>query len=238
MPDGLIPHLTLVFDLDGTLVDTAPDLISATNHVLEHVGLPPVDTDSLRPWVGHGAKYMIERAIGPAGANLTAVEHDILLQRYFDFYASNIAVASRPFEGVVLALERFRAANIKLAVCTNKLERLSNLLMDTLDLSRFFVAVAGRDTLSAAKPHPEHLLGTIRMAGGDPTRAIMIGDSSVDVTTARAAGIPVIGVSFGYTDTQVQEFSPDLVIDHYRELDEAISRIKSPVTHSSWTRAE
>ncbi len=217
--------LTLVFDLDGTLVDTAPDLIASTNHVLDHLGLPPVDAHSLRPWVGHGAKYMIEKAIGPAGENLTQAQHDALLERYLDYYGRNIAVGSRPFEGVVAALEKFQGAGAKLAICTNKTERMSKLLLDALDLNRFFAAVAGRDTLSAAKPHPDALLGTIRMAGGDAARAIMIGDSGIDVATAKAAGVPVIGVSFGYTDTPVREFAPDAVIDHYRELERAIARL-------------
>ena len=217
--------LTLVFDLDGTLVDTAPDLIASTNHVLDHLGLPPIDADSLRPWVGHGAKHMIEKAIGPAGENLTQAQRDALLERYLDYYGRNIAVGSRPFEGAVPALEKFQGAGARLAVCTNKNERMSKLLLDALDLSRYFAAVAGRDTLSAAKPHPEALLGTIRMAGGDPMRAIMIGDSGIDVATAKAAGVPVIGVSFGYTETPVHEFAPDAVIDHYRELERAIARL-------------
>lgn len=217
--------LTLVFDLDGTLVDTAPDLIASTNHVLDHLGLPPIDADSLRPWVGHGARHMIEKAIGPAGENLTQDQRDALLERYLDYYGRNIAVGSRPFEGAVPALEKFQRAGARLAVCTNKNERMSKLLLDALDLSRYFAAVAGRDTLSAAKPHPDALLGTIRMAGGDPMRAIMIGDSGIDVATAKAAGVPVIGVSFGYTETPVHEFAPDAVIDHYRELERAIARL-------------
>ncbi len=225
MPQGPMRDLTLVFDLDGTLVDTAPDLIAATNHVLEHIGLPAVDADSLRPWVGHGAKHMIERAIGAAGETMTQAEHDDLLERYFDYYGRNIAVGSRPFEGAVPALQTFHAAGAKLAVCTNKIERMSKLLLDALDLSRFFVAVVGRDTLGAAKPHPDALLGTIRLAGGEPARAIMIGDSGIDVATAKAAGVPVIGVSFGYTATPVREFAPDAVIDHYRELERTIARL-------------
>jgi len=214
--------LTLVFDLDGTLVDTAPDLVAAANHVLEHVGLPPIGEKDLRPFVGHGARVMVERAIGPAGDKLTPAEREELLERYLDYYGRNIAVGSRPFEGAVAALERFQGAGAKLAVCTNKVESLSRSLLDALDLSRFFAAVAGRDTLTASKPDPEHLLGTIRLAGGDATRAVMIGDSRVDVATAKAARVPVIAVSFGYTDTPVAELHPEAAIDHYRELEPAI----------------
>ena len=217
--------LTLVFDLDGTLVDTAPDLIAATNHVLEYVRVPPVDVNNLRPWIGQGAKYMIEMAIGPAHANLTDEERDRLLERYLAFYAENIAEASQPFEGAVAALEHFQAAGAKLAVCTNKMERMSKSLLAELDLARYFAVIAGRDTFDAFKPNPKHLLDTIRTAGGDAERAIMIGDTGVDIATARAARVPVIAVSFGYTDTPVHEFSPDAVIDHYRDLEPAIKAL-------------
>jgi len=217
--------LTLVFDLDGTLVDTAPDLIAATNHVLEYVRVPPVDVNNLRPWIGQGAKYMIEMAIGPAHANLTDEERDRLLERYLAFYAENIAEASQPFEGAVAALEHFQAAGARLAVCTNKMERMSKSLLAELDLARYFAVIAGRDTFDAFKPNPKHLLDTIRTAGGDAERAIMIGDTGVDIATARAARVPVIAVSFGYTDTPVHEFSPDAVIDHYRDLEPAIKAL-------------
>jgi phosphoglycolate phosphatase len=215
--------LTIVFDLDGTLVDTAPDLVAATNHVLDHVGLPPVDAVSLRPYIGHGARVMIERAT--ATAKLSEAEHERLLQRFLDYYSANIAVDSRPFDGAVEALEQFTAAGAKLAVCTNKREAMSRLLLDTLDLSRFFAAIAGRDTFAQSKPHPEHLLRTIDAAGGDARRAVMVGDSNVDIATAKAAHVPVIAVSFGYTDTPIETFAPDAVIDHYRDLAPAIAAL-------------
>jgi len=217
--------LTLVFDLDGTLVDTAPDLVASTNHVLDHLGLPHVDELSLRPYVGHGAKHMIERAVGPAAGRMSRAEHEALLVRYLDYYGAHIADASRPFDGVVPLLEKFKAGGVRLAICTNKMEQMSRLLLDALDLSRFFSAVVGKDTLGASKPHPDALLGTIALAGGNRRKAIMIGDSSVDVATARAAKVPVIGVSFGYTEAPVQSFAPDVVIDHYRELETAIGRL-------------
>lgn len=217
--------LTLVFDLDGTLVDTAPDLVASTNHVLDHLGLPRVTEDTLRPYVGHGARHMIEKAVGPAAEAMSAAQHEALLKRYLDFYGDHIADASRPFDGIVPLLDKFKAEGVRLAVCTNKIERMSRLLLDALDLSRYFDAVAGRDTLGAAKPHPDALLGTIRLAAGDRARAIMIGDSGVDVATAKAAGVPVIGVSFGYTETPVREFGPDAVIDHFSELEPAIAQV-------------
>ena len=213
---------TLVFDLDGTLVDTAPDLIAATNHVLAGLGLPGVSEHQLRPLIGHGARFMVEHALGADAAKLTEEERKRLLDRFLDYYGQNLAVGSRPFEGTVAALDRFKAAGAKLAVCTNKNEKMSRTLLDALGMSRLFSAVAGRDTFAVFKPHPEHLLGTIRLAGGEASRAIMIGDSRVDIATAKAAGVPVVAVTFGYTDTPVRELSPDRIIDHYDELEPAI----------------
>ena len=213
---------TLVFDLDGTLVDTAPDLIAATNHVLAGIGLPGVSEHELRPLIGHGARFMVEHAMGPDAAKLSDDERKRLLDLFLDYYGRNIAVGSRPFEGTVAALERFKGAGAKLAVCTNKNERMSKVLLEALGMSPLFSAVAGRDTFAVFKPHPDHLLGTIALAGGDARRAIMVGDSRVDIETAKAAGVPVVAVSFGYTDKPVRELGPDRVIDHYDELEPAI----------------
>jgi phosphoglycolate phosphatase len=222
IPKGTMKDLTLVFDLDGTLVDTAPDLVAATNHVLQHIGLPTVDEKSLRPFIGQGAHYMVEHAMGPAAEKLTLPERTRLLGLFLDFYGRNIAVGSRPFEGTLEALDSLSRQGAKLAVCTNKMEHMSRSLLEALGMSRYFASIAGRDTLPTFKPDPGHLLGTIELAGGDPARAIMIGDSRTDIDTAKAAKIPVIAVSFGYTDTPVVQLSPDAVIDHYRELEPAI----------------
>jgi phosphoglycolate phosphatase len=213
---------TLIFDLDGTLVDTAPDLVAATNHVLAGLGLPGISEHALRPLVGHGARFMVEHAIGPGAAKLSEEERKRLLDRFLDYYTRNIAVGSRPFEGTVPALERFRGAGAKLAVCTNKTERISRMLLEALGMSGLFSAVAGRDTFPVFKPHPDHLLGAIELARGDSARAVMVGDSRIDIATAKAAGVPVVAVTFGYTDIPVRELGPDKVIDHYDELEPAI----------------
>jgi phosphoglycolate phosphatase len=213
---------TIVFDLDGTLVDTAPDLVAATNHVLAGLGLPGINEHALRPLVGHGARFMVEHAIGLGAAKLSEEERKRLLDRFLDYYTRNIAVGSRPFEGTVPALERFKGAGAKLAVCTNKAERISRMLLEALGMSSLFSALAGRDTFPVFKPHPDHLLGTIELAGGDSARAVMVGDSRIDIATAKAAGVPVVAVTFGYTDIPVRELGPDKVIDHYDELEPAI----------------
>lgn len=217
--------LTLVFDLDGTLVDTAPDLISSVNHILAGQGLEPVPADLIRAEISFGARRMLKKGLEHRSALGSEAELDRLLDRFLDHYADNIAVASRPFPDLVPLLEDYRRAGMRLAVCTNKREALSVALLSELGIERLFAAIAGRDTFAVSKPHPDHLLGAVRMAGGNPARAVMVGDSATDINTARAAGIPVIGVSFGYTDVPVRQLGADAVIDHYRELPAALGRL-------------
>lgn len=214
--------LTIVFDLDGTLVDTAPDLVGATNHALADLDLPSVGTDLLRPWISFGARRMIVEALAHLDAPRSETEVDRLLKLFLSYYEANIARDSRPFPGAVEAIETLLSSGARLAVCTNKRESLSRLLLKTLDLDRHFAGLAGRDTFPVCKPHPDHLLGAIRLAGGDITRSIMIGDSEVDVATAKAARVPVVAVSFGYTQIPVADLSPDRIIDDYQGLVPAI----------------
>ncbi len=214
--------LTIVFDLDGTLVDTAPDLVGATNHALLDLGLPPVEASLLRPWISFGARRMIVEALAHAKSPLPDPEVDRLLDLFIGYYEVNIARESRPFPGAVTAIETLSAEGARLAVCTNKRESLSRALLKALGLDTHFHGLAGRDTFPVCKPHPDHLLGAVRLAGGDPARALMIGDSDVDIRTAQAARVPVVAVSFGYTERPVAEFGPDRVIDHYDALLPAI----------------
>jgi phosphoglycolate phosphatase len=215
-------NLTVVFDLDGTLVDTAPDLVGATNHALSDLGLPAVRADILRPWISFGAQRMIVEALDHAGHPLPPSEVDRLLTLFLTYYEENIARESRAYPGVVEAIENLSAGGARLAVCTNKRESLSRTLLAALDLDRHFHGIAGRDTFPVCKPHPDHLMGAVRLAGGDPAHAVMVGDSEVDIQTAKAAGVPVVAVSFGYTAVPVAELAPDRIIDHYDALLPAI----------------
>jgi len=218
---------TLVFDLDGTLVDTAPDLAAATNHILERFDLPAVDEKEIRYFVGHGALAMIRGALAAHGRSVPDDELRDLFDVFLKYYAANIAVKSRPYPGIVTALEAFSEQGARLAVCTNKIESHSRLLLDALDMTRHFSALTGRDTLEACKPDPRHLTGTIDLAQGDSRRAIMIGDSETDIATAKAARVPVVAVDFGYSVEPVQRFSPDVIISHYDELAGAIANLQS-----------
>lgn len=222
-------NLTVVFDLDGTLVETAPDLVRATNHVLAVAGLAPVAAAGIRPSISFGARVMIETGFRLNGQPADKVVIDGLLQQFLAHYAENIAVESHAYPGLEAALDGLAAKGARFAVCTNKQEHLSRKLLDALGLSRHFIALAGRDTFGVFKPDPGHLTGVIRQAGGDPGRAIMVGDSDTDIKTARAAGIPVIGVPFGYTDVPMRDLGPDRLIEHYRDLDAAV-RALAPVS--------
>lgn len=224
MPRDL-KNVTVVFDLDGTLVDTAPDLAGATNHVLGLMGLEPISVAQLRGFISHGSRVMIDAGLRFYGRSVTESELNGLHEKFLAFYADNVAIASRPFEGLVEVLDALSAAGARLAVCTNKVEGLSKLLLRELDLDGRFAAIAGRDTFDVFKPAPGHLTRTIELAGGDPGRAVMVGDSEVDIATAAAANVPSIAVTFGYTPRHVREFNPGIFIDHYREFLPALERV-------------
>lgn len=213
---------TIVFDLDGTLIDTAPDLVDTLNVVFAREGLPPVPYDTARNLIGGGARAMIARGIEAEGRVLTPAKHDQLFAEFIAHYTDHIADRSRPFPGLIEALDDLTARGCRFAVCTNKLERLSLLLLRALKLADRFAAICGQDTFGVQKPDPEILRRTIAAAGGNPQRAVMVGDSATDIRTARAAGIPVIAVDFGYTETPVAELGPDRVISHFEQLPSSV----------------
>jgi phosphoglycolate phosphatase len=215
----------IVFDLDGTLVDTAPDLIATLNAVFAREGLPPVPYEQARMLIGGGAKVMIARGLEAEGRKIAPAQQDKLFADFIDYYAAHIADRSQPFPGLEDALDRLAAENFRLAVCTNKLEALSIKLLDALNLSRRFAVICGQDTFGIQKPDPEMLQRTIAAAGGKIEAAIMVGDSETDIRTAQAAGIPVIAVDFGYTPRPVAEFRPDRIISHFNHLREAIAAL-------------
>jgi phosphoglycolate phosphatase len=208
----------VVFDLDGTLIDTAPDLIDSLNHSLGAGGVPPTDPAGFRGYVGHGGRVMIERAFAAQKKALAKEEHDRLYTLFLDHYGGNMPGKSLPYPGVADAIRRFEKAGFLMAICTNKTEGFSKRLIEALGMRRHFAANCGQDTFAFRKPDPRHLTATIELAGGDPDRSLMVGDSQNDIDTAKAAGIPVVAVDFGYTDRHVREFEPSHVISHFDEL--------------------
>jgi phosphoglycolate phosphatase len=216
----------LVFDLDGTLADTAVDLVGTLNAILADEGLPPVPFANARKLIGGGAKMLIQRGFAAGGRDLPAAKLDRLYADFILRYQGRIAEETRLFPGVETALGRFAGAGYALAVCTNKLEGLSRLLLEALGLEDRFQAICGQDTFNIAKPDRRIFDRTVERAGGDPAQAVMIGDSATDIETARAARARVIAVDFGYTDLPIEEFGPDRVISHFDELWDAVAALR------------
>lgn len=212
---------TVIFDLDGTLIDTAPDLVDTLRHVTVARGWPEPDRDMVRARIAFGAIGMIRAHAAAAGLSPTDEEIRSLHTDFLAHYEARIARLSRPFPGAIEAVDRLLAAGARIAICTNKLSGLADRLMDELALTDRFVRIAGRDSYGAAKPDPAFLGGLMADIGARPRATIFVGDSSVDVKAARAVAIPVVGVSFGYCDVPVTELAPDRLIDHYDEFVEA-----------------
>ncbi len=210
-----MPVEALIFDLDGTLVDTAPDLIQATNHVLNSIGRRAVDLNEFRGFVGHGAMNLIERGTLATGSAVDSETLKRLHRDFLDYYGSNVSACSKVFDGLPSLLNEAHLRGIKMGVCTNKVEGLSHKLLGELDLAKWFGAVVGGDTLPIMKPDPAPYREVAKRLGVDASRTIMFGDSETDIRTAQNTGVPVIAVTFGYTARPVETFGPTHVINHY-----------------------
>lgn len=208
----------VVFDLDGTMIDTAPDLIESLNHTIAVRDLAPVTFNDLTHLVGQGARVMIRRAFALREAHLDEAEVEPLLARFLDHYKGNMPGHARVYEGLLDSFDRLEAAGMRLAVCTNKLEQLAYPLLDKMGLAHRFAAMTAGDTFAVRKPDARHLLGTIEMAGGDPARTVMIGDSVNDILAAQNANVASIAVTFGYSDVPVETLNPSRVISHFNQL--------------------
>ena len=208
----------IIFDLDGTLVDTAPDLINTLNHILAQENHPPAPEPLMRTMISEGARAMLVKGFELAGERLNEQQFDILTERFIAHYADNIVYSSRPFEGVIKALDRLASNDHAMAICTNKTEFLAKKLISSLAMEDYFAAIVGADTLEVKKPHPGHIWGTIEALGGSRERAIMVGDSENDIISAQAANIPVIAVDFGYSIEPVANFNPDAILSNYDDF--------------------
>lgn len=227
MPSSLhSARKTLVFDLDGTLADTAIDLGNAVNFTLVGAGMPPIAHGTLRTLIGQGGRVMLARAFERAGAPVESAMLEELYRRFLNFYRAHIADESHLYEGAREAVLALADRGWRLAVCTNKFEAPARALLEALDFATPFAAICGQDTFAVCKPNPDALRQTILKAGGDPARAIMVGDSETDILTAKAAGIPVIAVDFGYSEKPVAHYAPTAIISHFRELAAAVERLE------------
>jgi len=222
-------QFTILFDLDGTLVDTAPDLMRAHNHVMTKFGYPTKSTDEIRNLVGKGARALIGRSIwGQAKKEFHSVNDlkikDQMSKEFVDYYGKNIISESTLINGVKEFLKWCKEKNISMAVCTNKQEHLSNDLLKKIGIYDFFEYVAGSDTFDYCKPDPRHLTSVVEILDGDVKKTIMIGDSETDANAAKAAEIPVILLENGYTEKNTTEIYHNHLIKDFIGIEKIISK--------------
>jgi len=225
-PVGALRFRTVGFDLDGTLLETAPDIANALNHALKIAGLPTFPYEEVRPMIGGGAKRLLAKALSRGSDERVPSETlDPLYDELLAHYAANIAIETRPYDGLLRALDQLAEAGIALGVATNKLESLARDLLEQIGIADRFACVIGGDTLGTqnAKPKPDMLFELQRQCGGGA--AAFVGDSIYDTGAARAAGHPCIAVSFGYRTQPAHELGADAVIDHYDELIPALASL-------------
>lgn len=220
---------TVVFDLDGTLAETAGDLMGALNHVLSLDGIAPLPVAQARNLLGAGGRALLQRGYTASGRSIDGSRLEELFGLFLAYYEEHIAEHSFLFPGAVAALDRLEKRGYAFAICTNKIEKTARLLLETLGVAGRFKAICGQDTFEVSKPQAGALLSTIARAGGTPERSVMVGDSVTDILTAKAARIPVVAVDFGYTDKPVTELGPDRIVSHFDEIDAAIDALLVPI---------
>lgn len=208
----------VVFDLDGTLVDTAEDIIGSINSIFVKRGIPEFTLGSRKGLVSAGGRVLIKAGLTDAGLMYSDHEIEIMFQEFICNYTENVAIRSRLYPGVENVLQQLRDNGYTLAICTNKSFQPACKLLKRLGIFDFFNAVCGNDSFPWPKPDPRALLSTIKQADGDQSRSVMIGDTKIDIETAKRAGIPVIAVDFGYSDEPLEGLKPDYIISHFDSL--------------------
>ena len=209
---------TVILDLDGTLVDSAPDLADALDELLGERILAPIGLTETRKLIGHGIANLVRKGLELRGLELSQEELDTATNRFSALYAKRLPAKAVAYPGVEHALHQLRAQGWRLVVCTNKLEAFSRSILEGLGLARFFDVIAGPDTYGVAKPDPQHLLQTLPANRPPGYKVIMIGDSEVDVETAHAAGIAVIAVTYGYSKTPLAQLKPQALANNFSEI--------------------
>jgi phosphoglycolate phosphatase len=220
------PFDAVVFDLDGTLVDTAPDLHAHLNEMLAELGRPGLTLAAIRPMIGDGARALLQRGLEVSGGPPASADLDALVLEFLTRYTAQPVRHGAVYDGVVAVLSALEAAGVGLGVCTNKAQAPSERVLAALGLGRWFPVVIGGDRLAVRKPDPGHLRAVLERLGARPARAVMVGDSATDLATARAVGLPCVLVSFGYTPIPAAALGADRVIDHMGELPDALAGLR------------
>jgi len=217
--------MRILFDLDGTLLDTAPDLHGALNFCLKSAGRDTVSLDSVKHMVGQGARVLLERGMAATGGGASEDEITRLFDLFLDYYSDHLSDDSVPYPGVVNALRELKGLDCSMAICTNKPYGLAKRIVDDFGLSEFLPVLTGGDSFDIRKPDPGHILKTLDLLDRPDLPAVMVGDSHNDIDAAKAAGIKTVVVSYGYTDTPPADLGADILIDHFDELISAIKGI-------------
>jgi phosphoglycolate phosphatase len=228
--ENMLPHsghssISVIFDLDGTIADTAPDLVDAANAALAADDIGPAPAEAIKARVGYGARAMLQSGIEALGLESDPEQLRRLSEKLVSHYEQNIAGKTKLFPGFEDAAACLRARGAKLLLCTNKRTRLTSPLLPLLGIGSLFDAIACGDTFPYHKPDPRHITSLVETAGAGVSGAIMVGDSEVDGAAARAAGIPFVAVSFGYAGVPLSELCADAIIDHYSELPALIGHL-------------
>lgn len=214
-----------IFDLDGTLVDTAPDLLNALNRLLAREGRSLIDGQKIRHLVGRGARVLIEKAFAETGSPVEGAALDQLFADYLELYAACVAVDSKPYPGVVETLTRLQSAGAKMAVLTNKPHHLAEAILPAYDLVRFFPVVYGAGKRDYMKPDPRLIDEVLADLGAGKSKAVMVGDSITDVQTAHNASIPAILLPYGYTPDPVETLGADVLVQGFAEVPAAAAAL-------------
>ncbi|MCC3859702.1 HAD family hydrolase [Pseudemcibacter aquimaris] len=216
----------ILFDLDGTVADTALDLSATLNHILKKNSRDEIEDHLIRNMVGQGAKALIMKGFSHTGDAPDENWLEELFHEYLDYYLNHISDKTVLFPGILEMLDILKGQNIPLAICTNKNIQLTHALLDDFNIKHYFDAVTCGDSFSYKKPDPRHLFSTCELMNADPNEAIMVGDSINDILAGNSAGMLTVGVTFGYTETPVTELGPDIVIEHFDEMIDAINAHK------------
>ncbi len=221
---------TIIFDLDGTLVDSAPDLADSLDALLIESGFDAIGLAATRNLIGHGISNLVLKGFGVRGQKLNEVEAVAATQRFQVLYAERLPAKATLYPQVNESLSHLASLGWRMVVCTNKLTAFARAILEGLGIAHYFEIIAGPDTFGIAKPDPQHLLRTLPRDVPESYLSIMVGDSEVDITTAKAAGLPIVAVTYGYAHTPLNTLAPDALVDRFSEVPAAIAEIANKFT--------